>query len=111
MLPVILALTRSIKPSFKAMSEIIIKVALPKIAFVKPPIEGPVTTAIFSVAVLSHRDRGIIARAEEINSICDPQCKKFAATEIGTSINSNNEIRFDGAISRGIYAILLLVYL
>ena len=52
---------------------------------------GPVTTAISSVAVLNQIARGIIAKAEVINTARSPQCKYSAAIEIGTNTSNPNE--------------------
>ena len=66
--PVMLALTTPVNPAFRATIAMISSVALPKVAFNKPPHEGPKTTEISSVAVLSQPAKGKIAIAEVTNT-------------------------------------------
>lgn len=74
--PVILAFTTLTSPELSAAMAIISSVALPNVALSKPPQDGPSTTAISSVAVLSQLAKGKIANAEVINTIKDPQLNK-----------------------------------
>ena len=89
--PVMLAFTMSIKPAFRATMAIINSVALPKTAFNKPPMEGPVTIATSSVAVLNQIARGIMPKADVMKTQREPQCKYSAAMEMGMKINSAME--------------------
>ena len=89
--PVMLAFTMSIKPAFRATIAMINSVALPKIALSKPPMEGPVTIATSSVAVLNQIARGIMPKADVMQTVREPQCKYSAAMEMGMKINSAME--------------------
>jgi len=89
--PVMLAFTMSIKPAFRATMAMINSVALPKIALSKPPMEGPVTIATSSVAVLNQIARGIMPKADVMQTVSEPQCKYSAAIEMGMKINSAME--------------------
>jgi hypothetical protein len=92
--PVILALTTSIKPAFRATKAIINSVALPKVAFKNPPIPGPTTTAISSVAVPIQAARGRIAKAAVMKTIKSPHSKKWAARDMGINSSSTVKIMF-----------------
>lgn len=91
MVPMILAFTISIKPSLRATKAMINLVALPNTALSKPPIEGPVTTAIFSVAVLNQMAKGAIASADVMKTVSDPHSKRSAAMEIGMNTSKPRE--------------------
>jgi hypothetical protein len=53
-----------------------------------------VTTATFSVAVLSQIESGIIAKAEVKKTAVSPHSNKSAAIEIGTKMSRINGIKF-----------------
>ena len=53
--------------------------------------EGPVTIATSSVAVLNQIARGIMPKADVMKIAREPQCKYSAAMEMGMKINSAME--------------------
>ena len=60
--------TTSVSPSFTAISAMISSGALPNVAFMKPPMPGPVRSAACSVASPISHARGISETAASTNS-------------------------------------------
>jgi hypothetical protein len=56
-------------------------------ALIKPPKEGPVTTATFSVAVLKTIERGIIANADKIKIEVSFHFRKSDAIDRGMKMD------------------------
>ena len=96
--PVMLALTMSTRPAFRATRAMINSVAFPKRAFNRAPMEGPSVRDSSSVAVLSRIARGMIDRIEAMKTNQSPQWNRSAAAATGSIASRPRAMRRRGGM-------------
>ena len=81
--PTIDALTTSCRPSLSAKKAMISSGAFPNVTFRKPPMPGPVRSAISSVAVPISAAVGITPSAAAVNTSTGDACASSSAIAAG----------------------------